>query len=95
MAGESSQVELGERVGVEGPTLAGILARMERDCWLERYSCPNDGRCKRIFATGKAEAVWNRMADCSRRVRKRAVAGSSENDLAALKQVCATIRDNL
>jgi MarR family transcriptional regulator for hemolysin len=49
--GELSQVELADRLGIEAPTLVGILDRMERDGWLDRYSCPSDRRRKRIRAT--------------------------------------------
>ena len=94
-SGEISQVELAERMGIEAPTLAGILARMERDGWLERYCCPNDRRRKRIRATEKAEAVWNRMAECCRRVRAVATGGISAEELAQFRRVCERIRQNL
>ena len=94
-SGEQSQVELAERLGIEAPTLAGILARMERDGWLERSSCPNDRRKKRIRATDKAEAVWTRMVECCHRVRARAVEGIPPDELAQFKRTCEKIRENL
>jgi MarR family transcriptional regulator for hemolysin len=93
--GDLSQSELAERLGIEAPTLAGILARMERDGWLERASCPEDRRKKRIRVTEQAEAVWNRMAECCRRVRQQAVQGISDEDLAQLRDTCERIRSNL
>ena len=95
LQGEPSQVELAERIGIEAPTLAGILARMERDGWLERFTCPSDGRRKRIRATPKAEAVWNRTVDCCHRVRERATRGISQQELESLRQTCERIRKNL
>lgn len=95
LAGEISQVELAERLGIEAPTLAGILARMERDGWLERYCCPNDRRRKRIRATEKAEAVWNRMVECCRRVRSVATSGLSPEEIAQFRSTCERIRLNL
>ena len=53
-----SQAELAERMGIEAPTLAGILSRMERDGWLERSCCPKDRRKKRFRPSAKADAVW-------------------------------------
>ena len=67
---ELSQAELAERMGIEAPTLAGILARMERDGWLQRSGCPNDRRKKRFRPTAKVEAVWDRMLACCHRVRR-------------------------
>lgn len=93
--GELSQVELAERLGIEAPTLVGILDRMERDGWLDRYSCPNDRRRKRIRATEKAESVWARMADCARRVRAVARGGLTQDELDTLKSLCERIRANL
>lgn len=95
IAGDQSQAELADRLGIEAPTLAGILARMERDGWLERRACPMDRRKKRIRATSKAEAVWSRMVECCRRVRSRATEGLSDDDLRTLKRTCETIRENL
>ncbi len=95
LEGEQSQVELAERLGIEAPTLAGILNRMERDGWLERYGCPEDRRRKRIRVTPKAEAVWVRMADCCRRVRAEATRGISEKELADFKRICEQLRHNL
>jgi DNA-binding MarR family transcriptional regulator len=95
LEGEQSQVELAERLGIEAPTLAGILSRMERDGWLERHGCPEDRRRKRIRATPKAEAVWVRMADCCRRVRAKATHGISVEELETFKRICQQLRANV
>jgi MarR family transcriptional regulator for hemolysin len=95
MQGELSQSELADCLGIEAPTLVGILDRMERDGWLDRYNCPNDRRKKRIRATDKADAVWARMVDCAHRVRLHAKQGLSQEDLDHLRSVCAKIRTNL
>lgn len=95
MEGELSQSELSERIGIEAPTLVGILDRMERDCWLERYSCPKDRRRKRMRVTKKAEAVWERIVACAQRVRTRATEGISPEELAVLRRLCEKVRANL
>ena len=95
LQGELSQTELADCLGIEAPTLVGILDRMERDGWLDRYSCPNDRRKKRIRATEKADAVWARMIDCAHRVRAQAREGLTQEDLDQLRSICARIRSNL
>ena len=95
LQGEPSQTELAEALGIEAPTLVGILDRMERDGWLDRYSCPNDRRKKRIRATEKAGAVWARMVDCTHRVRVQAREGLSPEDLDHVRTICGRIRANL
>lgn len=95
LCGEQSQSELAERLGIEAPTLAGILSRMERDGWLDRYSCPDDRRKKRIRATEKAEAVWSRMVTCAREIREQAIQGITAEELAEFKRMCERIRANM
>ncbi len=95
LEGELSQVELADRLGIEAPTLVGILDRMERDGWLDRYSCPDDRRRKRIRATEKAETVWAKMVECAHKVRAQAREGLSEEELALLKSMCGRIKVNL
>jgi DNA-binding MarR family transcriptional regulator len=93
--GELSQAELADLLGIEAPTLVGILTRMERDGWLERHPCPDDRRKNRIRATEKAETVWTRMSECACKVRAQAREGLSAQELALLKSVCERIRTNL
>jgi MarR family transcriptional regulator for hemolysin len=95
LQGELSQTELADCLGIEAPTLVGILDRMERDGWLDRYCCPNDRRKKRIRATEKAVAVWARMVECAHRVRVQARQGLSQDDLDHLHSICDRIRANL
>lgn len=90
-----AQSELAERLGIEAPTLAGILDRMERDGWVERQACLHDRRKKRLRATAKADAVWQRMAECAYRMRAKSTAGISPDELLQLKSVCERIRFNL
>jgi MarR family transcriptional regulator for hemolysin len=92
---EPAQVQLADRMGIEAHTLAGVLARMERDGWLERFCCPDDRRKKRLRATPKAEELWNHLTDCCNRVRERATAGISADELTTLKSVCERMRANL
>jgi DNA-binding MarR family transcriptional regulator len=93
--GEQTQRELGDRMGIEAPTLAGILDRMERDGVLERVPCSEDRRCKRIRATDKAEMLWERGVECAHETREQAAAGLSEEELAQFKELCSKIRHNL
>jgi MarR family transcriptional regulator for hemolysin len=95
LGGELSQTELADCLGIEAPTVVGILDRMERDGWLDRYNCPQDRRKKRIRVTEKAEAVWARMVDCAHRVRIQARQGLSQDDLEQLRSICNRIRANL
>lgn len=93
--GDTTQTEIANRLGIEAPTLVGVLERMERDGWLERTGCPEDRRKKRIAPTRQAAAVWNRMVACAHRVRARAQQGLSPDDVATLKRISDQILRNL
>jgi DNA-binding MarR family transcriptional regulator len=95
LEGELSQADVADRLGIEAPTLVGILDRMERDGWIERFGCPDDRRRKRIRTTEKAVAVWTRMADCAHRVRAQAIRGFSAEELTELRSMCERLRNNL
>lgn len=95
IGGELSQTELAERLGIEAPTLVGILDRMERDGWLDRCSCPDDRRKKRIRSTQKSELLWARMVDCAHRVRARATQGLQDDEILVIRKVCDRMLANL
>ncbi|MDQ3332923.1 MAG: MarR family transcriptional regulator [Planctomycetota bacterium] len=95
LEGDLTQADLAERMRLEAPTLTGILCRMERDGWLERRSCDDDRRCKRIRVTEEGEAVWQRIAACGRRVRQRATEGLTAEELQVFKSICNRLRANL
>jgi MarR family transcriptional regulator for hemolysin len=93
--GELTQVELAERLGVEAPTLNGLVDRMVRGEWLERRHCDFDRRRRPVRPTAKAELLWKRMVACAHRVRARAVEGLCPEDISRVKAVCERIRQNL
>jgi MarR family transcriptional regulator, transcriptional regulator for hemolysin len=95
LEGELSQADVADRLGIEAPTLVGILDRMERDGWIERVGCPDDRRRKRIRTTEKSALVWNRMAECAHRVREKATRGFHPEELQQLKSLCERLRNNL
>lgn len=95
ICGDLTQADLTERIGIEAPTLAGVLARMERDGWLTRYACPNDARKKCISVTEKAAELWDRMVSYCHHVRSEATKGIPPEHLAILKETCEKIRRNL
>src|SRR5205809_6314704 len=49
--------ELAERMGIEGPTLAGVLDRLEEGGWIKRGASPNDRRCKIVQLQRGSKAV--------------------------------------
>ncbi len=94
-AGEQSQSELAERMFIEPPTLVGVLDRMERDGWIERVPADGDRRKKLVRATPRVEPLWSKMVACAHRVRTKAVQNLRPEQLAELRDILDTIRENL
>lgn len=93
--GEVAQGELAEMLGIEAPTLVGVVSRMERDGWLLREECTEDRRRKLIRPSEKAALLWDRMVECCHEVRERATQGFSREEIEQLKSFTERIRANL
>jgi MarR family transcriptional regulator for hemolysin len=90
-----TQAALARLLGVEAPTLKGIVDRMERDGWVRRVPCPEDRRCNRLELQAAVEPLWRRMAACARRVRVRAMRGMTPGQFEVLKRALGSVRANL
>lgn len=95
LEGPLSQADLAERMGIEPPTLVGILDRMERDGWILREACAEDRRRKIVHATKAAEPIWSRIIASAKRVRNRATRGLTAKQLTQLKDLLDAVRANL
>ncbi len=94
-AGEMSQTELAARMGIEAPTLVGVLDRMERDGWIQRVPSETDRRKKMIRVTDRVDPAWNQMVQCGLRVRKQATHGLSEEQIKMLRSTLKVMLRNL
>ena len=90
-----TQTGLAERMGIEPPTLVGILDRMERDGWIRRDGDKADRRRKWVQATAAARPVWHKVVAAAKRVRARATQGMTEPQLAQLKKLLGVVQANL
>ena len=93
--GPLSQTELAERMGIEPPTLVGILDRMQRDGWIRREACPQDRRKNLICPLEAAEPIWSKIVATGRRVRAQATRDLTHEQLETLKQLLSVVRSNL
>ena len=93
--GPQAQNVLAENMRVEPPTLVGILDRRERDGWVRREVCEDDRRKKIVHATELAQPVWDSILECGRRVRARASAGLSDEQLVQLREILEIVQTNL
>lgn len=90
-----TQTELAEKMGIEAPTLVGILDRMERDGWISRNDCPTDRRKKIVRARDQAEPVWEEVMACAQQMRSRALSGFTDAQRDLLIDMLRQVQDNL
>jgi MarR family transcriptional regulator, transcriptional regulator for hemolysin len=95
LEGPLPQNDLAERMGIEPPTLVGILDRMERDGWISRNADLSDRRRKLIHVMPAARPVWSKIVSTANRVRSRATAGLTKQQLSELKRLLGVVQANL
>lgn len=93
-AGEGmTQKELAARLGVEAPTLVGLLDRLARDGLVERHESARDRRSKRVCLSPKASAILQQINQVTAQLRQELLAGVTPEDLQTCIRVLQSIRD--
>lgn len=90
-----SQKELAQLAGVTQPTMAEMLARMERDGAVRRMADPDDGRGSLISLTESAVERLPAMREALMRGESDAVAGLTEREVATLRALLQRVVSNL
>ena len=89
------QKELAERAFVEQPTMAALLARMERDGLIARKPHPTDKRASFVCLTAKAKRRLPLAKERMGAVVERATTGISKHERAVIIDVLRRVVDNL
>jgi MarR family transcriptional regulator for hemolysin len=88
-----TQAEVAARVGVEEPTLAGILDRLEQDGWVKRQPSQRDRRCKTVHLQEQSTGVLEQIFGTAKTLRQELLRGIPRQDLETCIRVLAQIRD--
>lgn len=88
-----TQKEIAERMGIEEPTLAGLLDRLQEDGWIERRESPNDRRCKIVHLQRRSKAVLDEIFDTAHGLRHELIEDVPADDLEACIRVLTQIRE--
>jgi DNA-binding MarR family transcriptional regulator len=91
----TTQAELVQRIGMEQPTIAKAITRMQRTGFVERTTDPADRRVTRLRLTEQGEAVVEAIVTAWADVESRAATGLTPADIHQLTRLLNTIRDNL
>ncbi|MEY4576971.1 MAG: MarR family transcriptional regulator [Pseudomonadota bacterium] len=93
--GDLLQKSLAEHAHVEQPTMAALLARMERDGLVSRQPHPTDKRASRIALSAKAKARVPAAKEGLAEVAERALSGLTERERATLLGLLKRVVQNL
>lgn len=95
MAVPPTQAELAAELGVEGPTVARLLARLEAAGYVERRPAPADRRLKVVHLTARARQEAARIDRAARGLRAELMARLDAQDLGAAWRTLLELRRRL
>ena len=92
---DTTQAELVQRIGLEQPTIAKALTRMERTGFIQRTTDPGDRRVTRLRLTERGEAVVDAVTAAWADTEDQATAGLTDAEAQQLIRLLTTVRGNL
>jgi DNA-binding MarR family transcriptional regulator len=90
-----AQSELAQAAGVEQPTMAATLVRMEHEGFVRRVPDPDDGRRVGVYLTAPARRLEERLTDAVRAINRRALRDLSGEERSLLYGLPERLRANL
>ena len=90
-----TQTELGERLGVEPPTVSKMIRRVEKQGLVERTEDPDDARVMRTRLTEEGRAKQARIQQCWQDLEEEAFAPLTAEERALLRGLLLQIRSHL
>ncbi|MBA3881389.1 MAG: MarR family transcriptional regulator [Chthoniobacterales bacterium] len=88
-----TQTEIADRMGIEEPTLAGLLNRLEDDGWVKRRESPNDRRCKIVHLQRRSKAVLKNIFRAAHDLRDELLSDLPPDDFETCMRVLTHIRE--
>jgi MarR family transcriptional regulator for hemolysin len=92
---ELTQKEVAEAVGIEQPSMAQLLTRMDRDGLIHRKPHPRDARSHTITLTDGTSARATEAHQYLADLEKRAIAGLTPAEVDILKTLLTRVNGNL
>jgi MarR family transcriptional regulator for hemolysin len=91
--GTLTQTEIAERLGIEEPSLATLLHRLENEGWIARKSSPRDRRCKMVRLGRRAQNVISQISAAAEELRYELMENISAADLRTCVRVLTQIHE--
>lgn len=87
--------DLASRIGIDRPTMTGVVERLARDGWLDSAPNPADGRSRLVGLTELGLASLPQLAEASARTTMSASVGLTDQERAALASLLDRAAGNL
>lgn len=91
----STQSELSRLCGIEQPSMAVTLNRMEKGGLIDRKTDDSDARRKFVTLTAHGEAMLQLMTTHAHTVYEQAIEGLSDAEIQDFLRICAKMTQNL
>lgn len=90
--GSATQAEIARSVGVEQPTMAATLRRMERDNLIVRVADPSDGRQSFVSPTPTVKRKRTKLTEAHHRVELTMLAALDDAEKLQLRKLLAKMQ---
>lgn len=87
--------ELGRRVSRDGPTITGVVDRMENKMLVKRKRDTHDRRAVRVVLTSKSKGMKKQLTTTKKRVLEKIARNLSNKEIASLESVLAKMMKNM
>ncbi len=87
-----SQAELSARSQIDRTTVGGIIDRLEKEGFVERFNHPDDRRAFQVFLSRKGKALEDELCSVANRVLGKVIAPLSAEEHATLIRLLEKIR---
>ncbi len=92
---ECTQAELAARLGVEAPTVVGLLDRLTADGLVERRESPHDRRSKTVHLCEGGRKLMRPITEMAESLSHELLASLTEEEVAVSTAALKKIRDRL
>lgn len=92
---EMTQTALAAATGIEQPSMAQLLARMERDDLIQRVPHPRDARSRTIIITPGCSDQLDRAREALIALEQAAVKGFTSTEIQTLGDLLLRVKENL
>ena len=87
-----TQKELATLLGIEGPTLVGLLDRLAHDGWIERREADYDRRAKTVYLQPKARELLRDINEIASSLRQELLSDITPEEMEIATRVLLKIK---